>query len=184
MSGESESDMSHIQRIKEKGEIQLEVSEQRFSELYLECAAGVRNYVKKRVMDPELTEDIVQEVFCVAWRKKEVFEKSKNPMGWLINAAKYMLREQRRHIQDRDWISLEDRAELLAKKDCAYEMVEWEYILREFLDCREFQIFRDYFVFGHSTKRIACEKGITEGNLRIRLYRMKKRLTRTLQEIE
>lgn len=160
----------------------MEVSEQRFSELYLECVAGVRNYVKKRVMDPELTEDIVQEVFCVAWRKKEAFEKSENPMGWLINAAKYSLREQRRHIQDREWVPLEDRADLFAKKDCGYEMVEWEYILKEFLDHYEFQIFQDYFMFGHSAKKIAREKGITEGNLRIRLYRMKKRLTSTLWE--
>ncbi len=159
----------------------METEEQKFEVLYREGADTVRGYVRKRVTDREMTEDIVQEVFCVAWRKRGEFTASGNPMGWLIRAAKFKILEQY-HRTDGGSQVLEEFDERLGIPEPGYAIAEWMEILEDLLDQCNFRIFQDYFLRGYTMKEIAEQKGMKENNIRVRLYRMKKRLNSQLED--
>lgn len=159
----------------------METEEQKFEALYREGAEKVRGYVRKKVPDRELTEDIVQEVFCVAWRKRGEFTASGNPIGWLIRAARFKIMEQY-HRTDGCSLVLEECDERLGIAEPGYAVAEWMEILEDLLDQCNFRIFQDYFLRGYTMREIAEQKGMKENNIRIRLYRMKKRLNSKLGE--
>lgn len=150
--------------------------EQRFEDLYREGVEKVRIYVRKKITDRELTEDIVQEVFCVAWKKRREFTDSGNPMGWLIRAARYKILEQYHNTESCERFLLEEYDEEFGITEPGYEIAEWMEILEGLLDQYSFRIFQDYFLFGYTMKEIAQQKGMKENNLRVQLYRMRKRL--------
>ena len=154
----------------------MKTEEQRFEDLYLEGVEKVRTYVRKKITDRELTEDIVQEVFCVAWKKRQEFTASGNPMGWLIRAARFKMLEQYHNTGGGGRSSLEEYEEEVGITEPGYEMAEWMEILEGLLDQYSFRIFQDYFLHGYTMKEIAQQKGMKENNLRVQLHRMRKRL--------
>ena len=51
------------------------------------------------VDDLELAEEIVQDVFVIAWNKYEDLMLSPNPGGWLMNTTKFTIRNTLRKIK-------------------------------------------------------------------------------------
>ena len=51
------------------------------------------------VDDLELAEEIVQDVFVIAWNKYEDLMLSQNPGGWLMNTTKFTIRNTLRKIK-------------------------------------------------------------------------------------
>ena len=150
--------------------------EQRFEDLYREGVEKVRIYVRKKITDRELAEDIVQEVFCVAWKKRWEFTDSGNPMGWLIRAARFKILEQYHNTDGCGRFLPEEYDEEFGVTEPGYEIAEWMEILEGLLDQYSFRIFQDYFLLGYTMKEIAEQKGVKENNLRVQLCRMRKRL--------
>ena len=154
----------------------MKTEEQRFEDLYLEGVEKVRTYVRKKITDRELTEDIVQEVFCVAWKKRRELTASGNPMGWLIRAARFKILEQYHNTEGGERFCLEEYDEEVGITESGYEIAEWMEILEGLLDQCSFRIFQDYFLLGYTMREIAEQKGMKENNLRVQLHRMRKRL--------
>ncbi|MGO9902370.1 MAG: RNA polymerase sigma factor [Solirubrobacteraceae bacterium] len=65
----------------------------RFEALYLAHAGAVRTYVRRR-SDVEATEDVVADVFVVAWRRLD--DIPDDPLPWLLGVARRVLANQRR----------------------------------------------------------------------------------------
>lgn len=65
----------------------------RFEAMYLDQGPAVRTFVHRRV-DPMLADDVVAEVFLVAWRRFDAAPS--DPLPWLIGIARGVLANQRR----------------------------------------------------------------------------------------
>jgi RNA polymerase sigma-70 factor (ECF subfamily) len=59
-----------------------------FEELYTRYAGAVRGYAMRRC-DPETADDVVADVFLVAWRRQEALPPQ--PLPWLLGTARRVL---------------------------------------------------------------------------------------------
>jgi RNA polymerase sigma-70 factor (ECF subfamily) len=59
-----------------------------FEALYTRYAGAVRGYAMRRC-DPETADDVVADVFLVAWRRRD--ELPEEPLPWLLGTARHVL---------------------------------------------------------------------------------------------
>lgn len=69
---------------------------QRLEAVYAEHGAAVLAYARRRT-DPATAEDVLSDVFLVAWRR--IDELPREPRGWLLGVARKTLANQRRSAQ-------------------------------------------------------------------------------------
>jgi RNA polymerase sigma-70 factor (ECF subfamily) len=79
-------------------------AEKRFEELYRQYASRVRGYALRRVA-PSAADDVVADVFLIAWRRLE--ELPPDPVPWLLGTARRVLANRRRG--ERRAFALRDR---------------------------------------------------------------------------
>ncbi len=65
----------------------------RFEAMYRAHAGAVKRYVRRR-WDPQSTDDVVADVFLVAWRR--LGEVPDDPLPWLLGVARWVLANRRR----------------------------------------------------------------------------------------
>jgi RNA polymerase sigma factor (sigma-70 family) len=86
-------------------------AEKEFEELYALHAGAVRGYAMRRC-DPETADDVVADVFLVAWRRRE--ELPEEPLPWLLGTARHVLanhaRGHSRRVRLLDRLAAEPRA--------------------------------------------------------------------------
>jgi len=70
------------------------VDERRFQEIYLAHAGAVLTYARRRGLSAGDAEDVVAEVFLVAWRRRERLPAE--PTGWLLGVARRVLANRQR----------------------------------------------------------------------------------------
>ena len=82
--------------------------ERDFEALYALHAGAVRGYAMRRC-DPETADDVVADVFLVAWRRRA--ELPKEPLPWLLGIARHVLanhaRGQSRRVRLHDRLAAE-----------------------------------------------------------------------------
>ena len=90
----------------------------RFDALYREHAGAVARYVRRRC-EPESADDVVADVFVVAWRR--LAELPEDPLPWLLGVARRVLANRRRSEARADAlrqrIGFEERARAKARSD-------------------------------------------------------------------
>lgn len=69
-----------------------ETVEDRFNMFYKQHSSSLFLYAKGVLNDDGLAEEIVQDVFLIAWKKYEALLQSSNPGGWLMNTLKYTIK--------------------------------------------------------------------------------------------
>jgi RNA polymerase sigma-70 factor (ECF subfamily) len=82
--------------------------EQDFEQLYARHAGAVRGYAMRRC-DPETADDVVADVFLVAWRRRA--ELPEEPLPWLLGTARHVManhaRGQSRRVRLHDRLAAE-----------------------------------------------------------------------------
>ncbi len=151
--------------------------EKEFSRLYQEYRLFLLRYVNAVVKDGSLAEDIVQETFCEALRQFEEFHDHPNQKGWLIKAAYFKMREMSRKMHEGELVLLEEASLQAVKNDIGYEMKELDAVMEGAFDEVEREYFLKYYLRGYSVKELADMEGVTENNMRVRLHRLKEKLS-------
>lgn len=136
---------------------------------YTENYERLYDYIYRKTFDKYATEDIVQEVFLAAL-KKNIIETHENAVAWLYQAAAYELshlyRKRGRDILEEYEVEYTER----------YEEIELNVFLENVLNSGEFQLVKMNILEGEKEVDIAEDMGISPGNIRIRMYRIKKKL--------
>lgn len=65
--------------------------------LYISMYDSLYTYALVILHDPLLAEDVVQEVFLIGCKKKDVLLNSKSPEGWLVKALRFEIMNIQRH---------------------------------------------------------------------------------------
>lgn len=160
-----------------------------FAVLYDHYFSRVYNYVRYRVQDADVTDDIVAQVFERALTHIGSYRPERAPFAaWLFAIARHAvndhLRAQRRHR----WLKLEVvRAHTsgeLQPEEAAVES-EMRTALLASLAClneRERDLIALKFAAGLTNRRIAELTGLSEGNVGVILYRAVRRLRAALSD--
>ena len=131
-----------------------------FAVFYERYFNRIFRYAYRRISDVQTAEDIAQDTFCAAYAKKQDFLGHAQPLKWLFSTAINKIRELYRYAGRRATVPLE----------------ELELTALATLDRQEWELVKDYYLYGVTISELASAEGITENNMRVRLWRLKKRL--------
>lgn len=155
--------------------------EQEFEALYALHAGAVRGYAMRRC-DPETADDVVADVFLVAWRRRE--ELPKEPLPWLLSTARRVLANHARGHSRR--VRLHDR--LAAEPASVAAPAHPESArLRAALDSlseRDRELLLLMAWEGLELRQAAEVLGVRRNTLAVRFHRARRRLSAALEAHE
>lgn len=128
-------------------------------------------YGAKTISVSGRAEEVVQETFHLAWRKRETLMALEHPMGWLCLAVVWKVREALR--EDRRWV---ERLTLI-EQSTGREAEEHFYAdLRAVLSPEEFELLYRLYLEGYSYKELCVQMGEKKSTLAMRVKRSKEKL--------
>ncbi len=161
------------------------LSKEKLTEQYYE---PVYAYCLRRLPDREAAEDAAQEVFAAFWEGPE-FTEERAASGWLYRVARSKItdfyRERQKRLEHETGFDPEDLDETMFRpppdetgdSDRIYDRM----LMR--LDEEERSLFADFWVEGYSYAELAAMRGVTEGAMRTRVSRLKKKITAILKKL-
>ena len=163
------------------------MNEDFFTNLYIDYYRKIYNLISHRALlnCHADADDLVQDVFLLAYSKREMLATHPNPDGWIMNAAKYACmaynrgKDVRVEIADIDEMyDLSDgedfeqtmverlREEQLIKSDAARKALEA-------LNETDFQIFCLKYIKHLTSKEISHITGMSVSSINVRVFRIK-----------
>ena len=151
-------------------------------ELYKENYNKVLNMVRKDTLCGFMAEDIVQDAFTEAVRKAEIVYTHENPGGWLMETAKYKTMSVHRRVQKRALMETEDILMEIKGYEADYGLVELHMVMDEVLNEHELMLLHMFYYAGYSVRELAKMEGITEGNFKVRMLRIRNKVKQALKD--
>ncbi len=149
--------------------------------LYEENYRTMMSMIAKDLVCNPIAEDIVQDTFCEAMRNWEKLLVHENPGGWLMDTAKYKMLSVKKRINSRslrETMEMEEEWEYLENE---YGLVEVNLLFDSSLTLREKTLFHMFYLEGYSMREIAQAEGISEGNCRVKMHRIRDKLRKYLE---
>jgi RNA polymerase sigma-70 factor (ECF subfamily) len=156
------------------------MEEREFREIYSRCAGEVFTYALRR-LSPADAEDLVADVFLVAWRRRG--ELPSDPLPWLFGVARLTL-SNRRRTRDRA-NALVQRLGQEAMVSGASEVADVDVGVLTALSllAEDDQDLLEFLAWeGLSRSQLAAVFGVSRGVIGVRIYRARRRLARVLAQ--
>lgn len=131
------------------------------------------SYLYHHVRDTSALEDIAQEAYVIALEEWDILKKHPNPAGWLMVTVKNLVRGYHRQYYRTEHV--EEHAEI-PYEEPAFDMLVMEDLLDSVYGNKDRELAKKYFLEEESVEALSKELGISEGNMRTRLYRMRRRM--------
>lgn len=156
--------------------------EEKFAQLYSENYIFLLQYIKKRVGNLTIAEDIVQDTFFEAYKKKVYFLEHPNPIGWLFKTAKYRILGYEKQNRVRKTVELAEWNEEMFYFEEAYGLVELSLVLELILEEAEVELFDLLYFKCLSIKETADILNLTESNIKVKKHRLMKKMIQRFKE--
>lgn len=127
----------------------------------------------------QVAEDVVQDTFLAAWKKRTKYLACESPSDWLYGALRNELRNTLRgewtifkffrHVPDGYEISSPDNMQLHIE-------------LRNLMDEEEYTILQKLYLGNYTYLELASELGVTKSALAMRVNRLKKRIRKQYEK--
>ncbi len=158
-----------------------------FAVLYDHYFPRVYNYIRYRVQDKDVTDDVTAQVFERALANIESYQPEKAPFAaWLFALARNAVNDYLRAQMRRRWLSLEvvsnwmssdpQPGEIVAGNETRHQLL----VALNQLSHRERDLIALKFAGGLTNRRIATLTGISESNVGVILYRAMRKLRNEL----
>jgi RNA polymerase sigma-70 factor, ECF subfamily len=161
-----------------RADINRVVDEPRFQQLYVDHADAVFTFVSRRLSTGDV-EDLVADVFLVAWRRRE--QLPVDPRGWLLGVARRLLANSRRG--EARSAALLDRLSREPAPAANAEEGESRASILSALDTLETDD-RDLLELlawdGLSRDQLAAVFGVNRATIAVRVHRARRKLTAAL----
>lgn len=154
---------------------------QEFEKFYRRYHDMLSKYVYRRIGKKEPVEDIVQEVFCLAYEKWGQITAHPTPEGWLILVARNKMLEFWRNSEYRQTFPLEGIESELCVDDENYGMVEIEAVAEANLQMGEWNLMKSYYWEDRNVQILAEQAGVENSCMRMRISRITRKLRTVLK---
>jgi RNA polymerase sigma-70 factor (ECF subfamily) len=159
-------------------------AEKDFEELYALHAGAVRGYAMRRC-DPETADDVVADVFLVAWRRRA--ELPEEPLPWLLGTARHVLanhaRGHSRRVRLLDRLAAEPTALATPAHSSGRESARVRAALAR-LNEKDRELLLLLAWEGLEPRQAAQVLGVRPNTLAVRFHRARRRLSAALQALE
>lgn len=154
----------------------------RFEALYEDYLQPITGYVRRRLRAHAIeTDDVVAEIFFVAWRRLEDVPSAPDDRLWLYGVARHTtaqaFRTRRRRCRLADRVAQVSEAPTWPAEDAKYDEVR---AVVAGLGSREREVVELYYWEGLTQREIAAVLGCSENAVALRLRRAKERVRRAL----
>jgi RNA polymerase sigma-70 factor (ECF subfamily) len=177
----------------EKNIIKTEPEMELFNEIYLKHSKTVYMYVLVSLnYDNDLADDVIQDVFSLALQKLEVVLSHPNPGGFLIVTAKNYIQKYRASLKKSSKLTspldgssselsyCEDFDSIFEKKADIDELKR-EVLAK--LSAKEITVYDMFYERKYSVYETAKRLGITENNVKVRLFRLRAKVRNMVKDI-
>lgn len=125
-------------------------------------------------------EEIVQETFCIAWLKRADYFASPSPLGWLIKALEFKIKEMNR--DEINWkkrlIRFSERVSVAGDERDFRLRAEMLSIISE----EEYHLLKQLYLDGFTYKELSARLGIKQSALAMRVKRIKERVSKAYKD--
>lgn len=125
-------------------------------------------YSKRILLNDGLAEDAVQDTFQIAMRKLDKFIASPNPVGWLYETLKYVLKHAQRDKQR--YIRMMVPLDLIPEERISSEEIMLK-LTTLYGDDEEMKLLILFYGYGFKVKELADMLGISEAACKMRIRR-------------
>ncbi len=147
-----------------------------FEQLYRNTREALLQYLKRVSGREDWAEDILQDTYLEAYQRRGMLTAHPNPAGWLYKTALNLYRNAGRKKENAN-LSLEAVPEgAVSWGESRYESAEWRLTMEESLEEKDRRLLGRYYLEGYSVREIAEEYQLTEGCIRVRLLRIRRRI--------
>lgn len=147
-----------------------------YQKLVRYAAVILKRYGARHVCISGRAEDVVQELFCLAWEKQEDVLRSESPVGWLYKALTLKAREALR--EDRLWVK---RLTLIPGAPEPGEPPEPPEEWSRLLPPEDYELLRKLYLEGYSYKELCAQLGVKKSALAMRVRRIKERFQKNYE---
>ncbi len=148
------------------------------TKLYEENYEFLLNYVLRNLKTNNflVAEDIVHDTFCEAIKKEDILKEHVNPVGWLMQVTKYKIKSASRLSCNSEVFYHDSGKYQIPYTEEQYNLTELRMIIDKTFNDKEKKLFNLFYYEGYSVKEIAEKEEISEGNVKIRMMRLRKKL--------
>jgi len=125
-------------------------------------------YAERILMNDGLAEDAVQDTFQIAMGKLDKFAASPNPIGWLYETLKFVLKHAQRDRQR--YLKMMVSLELIPEENISADEIMLK-LTTLYGDDDEIKLLIMFYGYGFTVRDIADMLGITEGACKMRIRR-------------
>lgn len=139
-------------------------------------------FVRSRIADPALAEDVLQESFAKAMKAADQLQDDENIVAWFYRILRHTIIDlyRRRAVQERALESIQLEVELPQEE--AKEICKCLQTLVPTLTPQYAQLIQKVDLEEKPVETVAKELGISPNNLRVRLFRARHQLKLRLEE--
>ncbi len=149
-----------------------------FEKIYKENYCDLCMYIYRMVSDDNLVEDIVQETFYEAYRKRKLLYQHPKPVGWLYITARYKMLKLSKKNKDIIIRNCEIEGQ---EEDVNFNYIDLEKSLEKYLTEKEITMLKDYIINGYTAKEMSLKLGISEGAVKTRVFRIKEKIKKNIK---
>lgn len=160
---------------------EMEADHQEFTRLIRENQAILYDFIKCRILDKSLAQDVLQETLYIAYKKWDQLKEHPNQTGFLIETARYKIQDfnkKTRKLQRE--IPIEGHEHIEAKDQ--YGKVELDIVLENNLDKEDKKRFSRYFVRGFKIPEMAKLENTSENNMSVRINRLRGKVAKVIYD--
>ncbi len=152
-----------------------------FEELYRRHATDLFLYVFHTLNHPkEVAEDITSEAFISLFEKWDEFKPKHYPamVAYLRKTVRFLSYNYNRKEQHLPTVSLDEISDQGYRFDPLGDSIYEEHLkrIRQYTTSEEYQLFEDIVIRNYPLKKIAVSMNVSVGALKVRWFRLKKKL--------
>lgn len=148
-------------------------------EKLVRCAISYLKVGNNKAHVVSRAEDVVQDMFALAWERRRDVLSSEKPVGWLYIALQYKAKELLK--EENKWIKRLLRYEqFYVQPTEPYISLELE--LDGLVAKEDFDLLYKFYVVGYSYQELCEEMGLTKTALGARIHRIKHKIQEKLKE--
>ncbi len=164
-----------------------------FDELCQENYSKIYKYIFGMSGSKETTEDLIQEVFTVAYEKGEAFINHEKPLAFLYRTARNLtlthLKRQKAYILEPlpDNISNNETDlydKILMEQDMKIDETAYTQQVLSCLKTNQHELYKQRYIERKSIKEIANDQGISEIAIRMRLVRLRREVQGIVKKLK
>ncbi len=164
-----------------------------FEELCQENYKRIYKYVFGMTGSKEATEDLIQDVFTVAYEKGEFFLQHEKPIAFLYKTARNLTLTylKRQRVSTMEYLSeniAQDNTDLceklLMELDRNIDETAYTGHVISSLNSSQHKLYKQRYIEGKSIKEIAMDQGISETAMRMRLVRLRREIQDIVKKLK